>query len=125
MFIQQMTGINHKMVEAPPIFEEIKNPVREMIEDAIFVAHNARCDYSFIQGEFKRHNDTYRSKILCTVRLSRVLYSTTESTINLVSSLGSRSKLPTATGRSTTHAQFGSFIKKQNLMWGMRNLLKG
>lgn len=73
-YIQQLTGINQEMTKNAPLFEDIKHKVNELLRDTIFVAHNAAFDYSFIKSEFKRLDDTYRSKLLCTVRLSRALY---------------------------------------------------
>lgn len=74
IFIQHMTGINPKLTDKAPVFEEIKSDIREITEGAIFVAHNAKFDYSFLQGEFIRLNDIFKAKVLCSVRLSRFLY---------------------------------------------------
>jgi DNA polymerase III subunit epsilon len=38
------------------------------------VAHNARFDYGFIKNEFKRFDQKFTAKCLCTVRLSQSLY---------------------------------------------------
>ena len=73
-YIQHLTGINQEMVKNAPYFEDIKQTVREHLDGAVFVAHNVTFDYSFVRGEFKRSFDSYQSKLLCTVRLSRALY---------------------------------------------------
>jgi DNA polymerase-3 subunit epsilon len=69
--ITQLTGITSDMVEDAPKFYEVARKVVEMTEGAIFVAHNARFDYSFIVEEFKRLGYTYSRRKLCTVRLAR------------------------------------------------------
>lgn len=73
-FIEELTGIKNKDLITAPSFEEIRNDVIEMISDCIFVAHNARFDYSFIKNEFKRIGIPYSAKQLCTVKLSRLLF---------------------------------------------------
>jgi DNA polymerase III subunit epsilon len=70
-FITQVTGISDKMVADAPKFYEIAKNIVTLTEGAIFVAHNVRFDYGFIQEEFKRLGFTYMRKQLCTVRLSR------------------------------------------------------
>lgn len=69
--ITQITGITDEMVADAPKFYEIAKKVVEMTEGAIFVAHNVRFDYSFIQHEFRRLGYTFTKRQLCTVRLSR------------------------------------------------------
>ncbi|MBK7407579.1 MAG: GIY-YIG nuclease family protein [Saprospirales bacterium] len=70
-FISGLTGITNEMVADAPRFFEVARTVVEMTQDAIFVAHNARFDYSFIREEFRRLGYTYTRKTLCTVQLSR------------------------------------------------------
>ena len=38
------------------------------------MAHNARFDYAFLRAEFRRIGIRFRSRVLCTVRLSRALF---------------------------------------------------
>ena len=52
--IQQLTGITPTMVSAKPSFAEIAEELYLELKDKIFVAHNARFDYSFLKAEFKR-----------------------------------------------------------------------
>jgi DNA polymerase III subunit epsilon len=70
-FITQLTGINNEMVQHAPKFYEIAREVIEITENAVFVAHNVRFDYGFIQEEFRRLGYTFSRKQLCTVRMSR------------------------------------------------------
>ncbi|MEO1714706.1 MAG: 3'-5' exonuclease, partial [Bacteroidota bacterium] len=69
--ITELTGISQEMVADAPKFYEIAKQVVEITEGAVFVAHNVRFDYSFLQAEFRRLGFTYTRKNLCTVRLSR------------------------------------------------------
>ena len=69
-----MTGITNEMVRDAPKFFEVAKEVVEFTEGAVFVAHNARFDYSFIREEYKRLGYTYSRKQLCTIRLSKQVF---------------------------------------------------
>lgn len=73
-FIETLTGIKNSDLVNAPTFSQIKNEVIELLDDALFVAHNARFDYSFLRQEFKRIGISFSSKQLCTVKLSRLLF---------------------------------------------------
>ncbi|MDX1457938.1 MAG: exonuclease domain-containing protein [Marinobacter sp.] len=73
-FIESLTGINNAMVADAPVFAELADELREQLDGAIFVAHNARFDYGFIKSEFRRLGQAFSAKVLCTVKLSRKLY---------------------------------------------------
>lgn len=72
--IERITGISSKDVMHAPLFNSVKNEVRDLLNDSYFVAHNARFDYGFIKYEFKRSEISFSSKHLCTVKLSRNLF---------------------------------------------------
>ncbi len=72
--ITELTGINNDMVYNAPKFYEVAKRIVELTEGAIFVAHNVRFDYSFIQEEFRRLGYTYTRRQLCTVRLARKVF---------------------------------------------------
>jgi DNA polymerase-3 subunit epsilon len=72
-FITNLTGITNEMVEDAPRFYEIAKKIVELTEGRIFVAHNARFDYSFIREEFKSLGFNYKRSLLDTVALSRKL----------------------------------------------------
>jgi DNA polymerase-3 subunit epsilon len=72
--IQRLTGISPDMVVGQPTFEELALQLKEELEGKIFVAHNARFDYGFIKASFKRLGMDFRPKVLCTVKLSRLLF---------------------------------------------------
>ena len=73
-FITNLTGITNEMVEEAPRFYEIAKKVIEFTEGRVFVAHNARFDYSFIRQEFKSLGYNYKRSVLDTIALSRKLF---------------------------------------------------
>jgi len=72
-FITSLTGITNEMVEDAPKFFEVAKKIVEMTEGKVFVAHNARFDYSFIRQEFSMLGYNYKRPLLDTVALSRKL----------------------------------------------------
>ncbi|WP_231968573.1 PolC-type DNA polymerase III [Polynucleobacter necessarius] len=62
------------MVDRQPSFEEIAEDLKRELEGKIFVAHNARFDYGFIKASFRRIGIDFKPKVLCTVKLSRMLF---------------------------------------------------
>lgn len=72
-FITRITGITNEMVKDSPKFYEVAKRIVEITQDAVFVAHNARFDYGFVQKEFRQLGYTFSRKQLCTVKLSRRL----------------------------------------------------
>ena len=70
-FITRITGITDDMLIDAPKFYEIAKKIVEITENCIFVAHNVRFDYSFVQEEFNRLGFSYTRKQLCTVKLFR------------------------------------------------------
>jgi len=72
--IQILTGITPEMVAGQPPFDELALQIKRELEGKIFVAHNARFDYGFIKASFKRLGLDFRPKVLCTVKLSRLLF---------------------------------------------------
>lgn len=73
-FIQQLTGIDNEMVAVAPTFAEVADTLFTFLEGTVLSAHNVRFDHGFIKAEFKRIGVTLRQKVLCTVKLSRLLY---------------------------------------------------
>lgn len=76
--IQRLTGITNEMAAAAPYFEQVAKEIILRLQGKLFVAHNVRFDYGFIRNEFARLAYPYKSKLLCTVRLSRFLYADCE-----------------------------------------------
>jgi DNA polymerase III subunit epsilon len=72
--IQVFTGISDEMVADAPRFAQVAALVLEKLQGALFVAHNARFDYSFLRAEFRRLGVDFSAEVLCTVKLSRRLF---------------------------------------------------
>lgn len=70
-YITGLTGITNEMVSDAPYFSEIATEVFDLLQDKIFVAHNAHFDFSFLKREFELTGRLWNAKKLCTVRLSR------------------------------------------------------
>ena len=73
-FIQSLTGISNAMVEDAPVFSSVAKQLLEILDGAVFVAHNVRFDHGFVVNELARIDKSLKAKTLCTVRLSRKLY---------------------------------------------------
>ena len=73
-FIQSLTGIDNEMVANAPKFAEVADTLLAYLEGTVLAAHNVRFDHGFLKAEFKRLGITLRQKVLCTVKLSRLLY---------------------------------------------------
>lgn len=69
--IVSLTGITDDMVADAPLFADIADEFREFLDKAVFVAHRAKFDYSFIKSEYERIGEELRCPRLCTVVESR------------------------------------------------------
>lgn len=73
-YISSLTGITDAMVEDQAGFEDLAPELWSLINDTVFIAHNARFDYSFLKSAFARCGFTFKPKIVCTVKLARALF---------------------------------------------------
>lgn len=77
--ITRLTGIDDAMVRGAPAFEDIAGELAAHLVGRVFVAHNARFDFGFLDAEFSRVAPTPLGTLiqgqLCTVRLARRLLS--------------------------------------------------
>ncbi|HEX7030718.1 MAG TPA: exonuclease domain-containing protein [Gammaproteobacteria bacterium] len=73
-FIENFTGISNADVATAPVFAAIADELHALLEDRVFVAHNARFDYGFLRHAFQRAGLKFHRQPLCTVKLSRRLY---------------------------------------------------
>ncbi len=73
-FIEGITGISNETIENAPLFSKISRKLYRILDGAIFVAHNARFDYSFVRSELAAVGIPYSARCLCTVKLSRKLF---------------------------------------------------
>jgi len=70
--ITALTRITHEMLLAAPRFEEIASDLRDFLDGAVFVAHNAPFDWGFVGYELVRAcQGPLHGRVLCTVRLAR------------------------------------------------------
>src|SRR6202171_4528706 len=72
--IEEFTGISNERAAAAPRFTQMARILRQKLRGAVFVAHNARFDYSFLRSEFLKSEIDFSAKVLCTVKLSRRLF---------------------------------------------------
>jgi DNA polymerase III subunit epsilon len=73
-FILSLTGIDPEALSQAPDFCDIAADVRELLEGAIFAAHNARFDYAFVKNEMRRLGIPYSAQTFCSAQFSRSLY---------------------------------------------------
>jgi len=73
-FITSLTSISEGDIVGAPLFGDIADELYEIMDGAVFVAHNVRFDYSFLKQEFANVGMSFTPRLLCTVRLSRFLY---------------------------------------------------
>ncbi|MBI4129701.1 GIY-YIG nuclease family protein [Candidatus Roizmanbacteria bacterium] len=72
--IFSLTGIRREELVNAPLFVELEKHIQELLDGAVFVAHNVRFDYSFVKHEFERLERPFKAPLLCTARLSRALF---------------------------------------------------
>src|SRR3982751_2606436 len=53
-FITKLTGIADDDVAGAPRFAQVSDELSEILDGAVFVAHNVRFDYAFLKMEFER-----------------------------------------------------------------------
>ncbi len=61
-FITRLTGITSGDLAGAPTFSQIADELTEVLEGAVFVAHNVRFDYSFLKQEYKRVGQSFLPK---------------------------------------------------------------
>jgi DNA polymerase-3 subunit epsilon len=67
-----VSGITDEMVAQAPIFPEIAPRLEELLEGAVFVAHNAPFDLQFLSRERRRWNlEAWHGPVVDTLRLAR------------------------------------------------------
>ena len=72
--IVKMTGITNEMVADAPTFDEVADPLVELLGRRVLVAHNGTFDINFLNGELDRCRGTRLvNTTLCTVKMARKL----------------------------------------------------
>lgn len=70
-FIHEFTGIPpDELIQAKSFFE-LAPEVHSVLSGALFVAHNAAFDYSFLYHSFRRIQMDFTTNTVCTVQLAR------------------------------------------------------
>lgn len=78
--VQQLTGIKQSQLRNAPLFEDIASVIYGLLQDTIFVAHNIKFDYRFLNEELVRVGyPELDLKGIDTVELSQILYPTLSS----------------------------------------------
>jgi DNA polymerase III subunit epsilon len=72
---RELKGIADDEVVDAPRFADIARDLEARLKGRLFIAHNARFDFSFVRAEFERAGIFFLPQVLCTVMLSRKLYS--------------------------------------------------
>ncbi len=73
-WITSLTNISWSMVKDAPPFEAVCDKVLDVLGGHVFVAHNARFDWTFVNAEIERATGrTLAGPRLCTVKLARKL----------------------------------------------------
>lgn len=72
--ITSITGISSAMLVGAPTFDEVALEAAELLDGAVFVAHNAIFDYSFLGEEFRRLGIAFSHPYVCSAKLSRSLF---------------------------------------------------
>lgn len=72
--ITHLTGITEEMVERAPTFTEIKEEVKALLANRIFIAHNVNFDYGFLKHEFHRIGEEFAYKRMCSIRYFRKVF---------------------------------------------------
>ena len=71
-YITKITGIEPSDLIDAPTQKEVLTKLREFIGDSIFVAHNVKFDYSFLNASFKRFGlGEIGNQKLCTIDLAK------------------------------------------------------
>lgn len=74
-FITKITGITNADVENAPFFDEVYHKMKELIGNAVLIAHNLSFDHSFLKNECANAELEFPSnKAVCTLRLARKIY---------------------------------------------------
>ncbi len=74
LYITALTGISNAMVASAPSFCEVAAEIFELLRDNVFIAHSVNFDFSFVNHQLKQCGYELKVKKLCTVRLSRKVF---------------------------------------------------
>jgi DNA polymerase-3 subunit alpha (Gram-positive type) len=73
--VSRINGITNDMLTNSPTFNEIADKFISFMGDGVFVAHNAKFDWRFINAELKRNNRAELSnRCMCTIATTKVAF---------------------------------------------------
>ena len=79
-FIEELTGIDDSMVTDAPEFAEIAPKVLELLDGAVFCAHNVQFDLGFLQAELEEAGyNSFSGPSFDTVELAKITLPTADS----------------------------------------------
>ncbi len=90
-WVSRLTGIRDADLVDAPSFEDVVPRVVELLEGAVFVAHDIRFDQPFLRWEMGKRDLDFPCRVgLCTLQISRALWSdfSSHSLVELATSLG-------------------------------------
>lgn len=71
-YIQEVTGINPKMLEDAPVIQNVLKDFKIFLGDDVFIAHDIKFDYTFISDSFEKyHLGKLLNRKLCTIDLAK------------------------------------------------------
>ena len=73
-YITSITGITDNDVADAPYFEDIAAKLSMLFDGALFMAHHAIFDFSFVKRQMEGCGYSFKPRLLCSVKLSRALY---------------------------------------------------
>ncbi|MEZ4387352.1 MAG: exonuclease domain-containing protein [Candidatus Krumholzibacteriia bacterium] len=74
-WVSRLTGISEADLVQAPEFEEVTPALLELLDDAVFVAHDIRFDQPFLRWELVKRDLEFPCQTgLCTLQLSRALW---------------------------------------------------
>lgn len=72
--IEKLTGISNQAVKTAPYFFEVASYIKDLLEETVFIAHNANFDFRLLNEELARAGvSTLDNQVVDTVDLSRML----------------------------------------------------
>ncbi|MBB5273128.1 3'-5' exonuclease family protein [Quisquiliibacterium transsilvanicum] len=72
--VARLTGIDDAMLADAPPFEALAGEVFDRLQGRLLVAHNARFDHGHLRAALRRAGMDFRPRVLCTLKLSRLLF---------------------------------------------------
>lgn len=74
-YVSKLTGIDNNMLQQAPTFAKILPNLKILLKNNLLIAHNSQFDYTLLAHEFRRLNISFNTLALCSVQLSKSLYS--------------------------------------------------